>query len=413
MTSAAMTSPVRSSPFRVALCLLTALAVAGCNDSSKTTSGSGGSVSAGSSGSASTTDKFEQMRGELDRRYVLGPTLADSLGYRVAWNVDPVARRESGPRSAVLEGDSLFVVDEANYLTRILRSTGTRSWSWPVGDVSDTVLGVCRGVAQGRDVVLAVTEGDVHIFDASNGVQIGRHVLSRVAGTPPVLFGPSIIYGSIGGQLVWHHYESNSYIGGYTLQGGIRVPPTLSDTIVVAVSDRGHIMVLDARTRTQLWSRMAREAIVAPPAVGPTAVFVASLDQYIRCYDLGTGEVVWSTLHAEPLRESPVLIGDRLYLHTEDKGLCCYEAIPVADLDGNLLWSNPSIHGTVIGRHRGALMTWHGRDRVLTLLDEKSGTVLNTISMPKVRHLVVSAFDGGDLFAVGDSGSVTKAVPRQ
>lgn len=413
MNPAAKTTTARHILLHAALGCLTAAGLTGCNDSSKTTSGGGGSVAGGSTVHATSLDKFDQMRSDLDQRYVLGPTAADSFGYRVSWNIDPVAKRDSGPKIAVLEGDSLFVVDEANYLSRILRATGTRSWSWPVGDVTDTVLGVNRGTALGRDVILVTTEGDVHLFDSSNGVQLDRHPLSRVAATSPVLFGPALIYGSIGGQLVWHHFESNSYIGGYTLHGGIRVPPVISGDLVVGVSDQGHVIVLDARTRVQLWSRMAREAIVVPPAVGPTAIFVASLDQYIRCYDLGTGEVVWSALHAEPLREAPILIGDRLFLHTEDKGLCCYEAIPVADLDGNLIWNNPAIHGTVIGRHRGALMTWNSRNRVLTLLDETSGTELKSVNLPKVRHLVVSDFENGELFAVGDSGSITKAVPRQ
>lgn len=356
---------------------------------------------------------IEARRSVLDESYVLGPTAADQFGYRVAWNRQPFA---GGNRASIeqvtLAGDSLFTVDSANNLTRIQRANGNRMWSAPVAGPADSIMGVRRAPRGDRDVLLVITEGDIHVLDTNNGVQLDRQQLQRIASTAPMLIPPLLVYGTLNGTLIWHHYGMATYVGGYTLQGAITVPPQIIGDIVIVVTDRGHVMALDVDARTQIWSAFTRDAIVARPALTPNAVYVTSVDQFIRAYDLGTGLVLWSRLHSGALREPPVAIGDRIYVQTPDQGLVCYEALPFEDFDGNVFWSNDKITGTVIGRHGERLTAWDGGARRLTLFDEKTGDVLDTIPLPKAKALLLSSFDSGDLYAIGDDGAITRAVPR-
>jgi len=396
------------------------LLLAGCETTNTTASdetmsdadANGGTVGqAAPDGEARTPEeRIEQMQSALDRRYVVGPTAADQIGYRVMWNVTtPSAGTITNARIA---GDSLFTVNEDNSLTRVIRETGATPWSWPVAGRTDDVLGVRRAMMNGQDLILVITEGDLHVFNTGNGVQVDRQKLSRVAATAPTLYGDLVIYGSLNGEIVWHHFGLGTYVRGYALRGAVTVAPKLFGGAVFAVTDRGHVMAIDAGSASQYWSRYAREGIVAEPAVTRDAVYVASLDQYIRCYRYQTGEVLWSRLHAGPLREPPVIIGDQLYLQTPDQGLVCYEALPFNDLDGNVLWTSQEVSGTIIGRHQGNLLAWDAEARVLTLVDEKGGFVVRSIPMPKVQKLVISAFDSGELFAIGDGGEITRLVPR-
>jgi len=367
------------------------------------------SRSAGSGRSAA--DIVAAKRSPLDEQYVIGPTAADRIGYRVIWDVPP--RLNDVVEVARLHGDSLFLVDADNSITRIMRSNGTQTWLRPIGSMTDNVLGVVRSTMYGADVVMALTEGDLHIFETGNGVQRTRQPLSRVANTDAILFGPAIIYGSLNGQLVWHHYELGSYMGGTTLYGAVSAAPGLFDDVVVGVSNQGHVLAVEADSRVRIWDKMARAEIIAPPALSDEAVYVSSLDQHIRCYDIDNGQVLWDHLHSGPLTQPPVLIADKVLLQTPDMGLVCYEALPYGDLDGNILWNSEEAKGTIIGRHRGQLIAWDARSHTLEILDEQAGGLIDRIQLPKAEHVLISDFDSGEIYGIAASGQTTKIVPRQ
>jgi outer membrane protein assembly factor BamB len=385
----------------------------GCASSEQADQGSSGSAGAvdSPSGGRSAADIVASKRSALDEQYVMGPSAADRFGYRVAWDITP--RLNDTAELGTLQGDSLFIVDADNSITRLLRSNGTQTWVRPIGSRIDSVLGVQRASIDGQDVVMALTEGDLHVFETGNGVQRDRQSLSRVASTSGILFGPALIYGSLNGQIVWHHYELNSYMGGNSLYGAVSADPVSIDDVIVCVSDQGHVLAVDAGSRVRIWDKMARAQIVAEPAISQSAVYVASIDQHIRCYDINNGQVLWDHLHSGPLTQPPVLIADKLLLQTPDLGLVCFEALPYGDLDGNILWSTSEAKGTVIGRHRGQLIAWDGRSHTLEIIDEQGGGIVDRIPLPKAEHVLISEFESGEIYAIATEGRVTKVVPRQ
>jgi len=390
---------------------LAALA-AGCASSGSQSTGASGSSSGQSSSTTSASGSGGgDVTAALDEAYVVGPTPARALGYRISWNADPGGGEA---KSIALQGDSIFFVDSRNNLVRVLRESGNRVWSQPVGGSIDRVLGIVRATRGELDIVMALTEGDLHVFETGNGVQIDRQRLNqRVAATAPVKYGDMIIYGSLNGQVVWHHYNLNSFVRGSTLLGAISAPLILSGNVLVAVTDQGEVGALEAGGRGLVWRQTTRDPIVAAPAISGEAVYIAGRDQFIRCFDVRTGAEYWKHLHSEPLEESPVVIGDHVYVQTGDLGLCCYEALPYEDLDGNLKWSTHEAPGTVIGRRGPNLITWDDSARVVALIAEQSGELVDSVPVPSARTLLLDRFDNGDLYAIGDDGRMTRLVPQR
>jgi outer membrane protein assembly factor BamB len=407
----------KAAPAILALVLATA---AGCNDSNRTSSsgstssGSGGGSTSTASGGGSTSNRtIEEMRSSLDAEYTIGPTAADQLGYRVAWNATCLPGGNSRLAGVNLAGDSLYLTNTNNLLSRVSTANGATLWSWPVANVGDSVLGVARSIRDGVDWTLVLTEGDIHVFETGTGNQVSRHRLHRVASTAPVVYFDDIVYGSVNGTVVWHQFVHNAYLRGNSVVGSVSADPVMVGDSVLIVSSAGRVALIDLRNGAKRWEQSAREAIVAAPGVSDEAVYVASRDQYLYCFDLRTGERLWRRLHSQPLTEPPVVIGDHVFAQTPDLGLACYDALPVGDLDGNVVWNTSDVTGTVIGRRGARLLTWDDASRRVYVVDQATGDVTSVVDLPRVRSLLVSAFDEGELFAVSDEGVVTRLVPRR
>jgi outer membrane protein assembly factor BamB len=189
--------------------------------------------------------------------------------------------------------------------------------------------------------------------------------------------------------------------------------PVMADGLLVAVTESGHLMVLDAASVSQLWNRRLLDGVVGAPAVAHGAVFVASVDQHLYAFDLGSRIALWQTLTPSPLVDPPVVIDDTLYQQVAAEGLVAFVAIPRDKFGGERRWTAAEVRGSVIGRHQGRLMVWDAHGRALTLVDPATGDTIDSVHLPKVKLLTVEQIDSGELYAVGDNGEVTRLVPRQ
>lgn len=354
----------------------------------------------------------QSMANELAQRYVVGPLEVDKLGYRVDWNVAN-APTSSRVKLAVAAGDSIFTIDQGNVLTRIRRESGDRLWRAPVAEPIEAVHGINRVTSAGRDLVEVTTHSDVWVFDAQNGDFVAKNNLFRVSSTAPVQYGPYFIYGSISGQLIWFQHEVGTQWRAYQLGGAIRETPVQYRDLVIVVTENGETSALDAGNTARYWQKQARGNVVAPPAVGPQAVYVVSLDQHLYAYDLNTGRVRWFRLTDSPLRYAPVYLDNTLYVYVPTEGLQAFDPMPEdVYYNGRVRWTAEGVSGVVVGTHRGRLLVWDSEARVMSLVTAQNGDVVERISMPKVRHLVVDGMNSGEMFAVGDDGKVMRMVPR-
>lgn len=398
----------RSTPRPVAALLsaaLAALPLASCRSTASPAPQDATSNAAASEPARLTAD-------DLDRVMVIGPTAARQLGYRIDWEAKEVIPAGRTIRLMQPAGDALFVLDSVNDLARVKTSDGVRIWQAPVGDPVDNVLGINR-VSSPSDRIFVTVEGAMLVLDAGNGGFISRDKLSRIASTGAVEAGNFLIYGGRAGEIVWQEFRVGHPWRVNAVDGSIEHRPVLvSDgrgADIVAASTAGVVVVMDARTARTIWSKPLLANVSTRPAAGNGLAFVAGEDQYLWALRLADGSTAWKFFTDAPLTTGPVLLGDRLYQRIPSEGLVAFDAFQNDRPDGRKVWTSKDVKGEVIGRKGRNLLAWDGSSRTLSLVDDRGG-VVQSVVLPQVQQLVLTAEVDGDLYANAADGRVIKLV---
>jgi hypothetical protein len=383
-----------------------AMLLAGCSGGkapgTMNTGGSGSSEPAVRSGQAHTSETIAQ----LDRQYVVGPTIAGELNYRIAWQYESPS---ASPLKAVaLRGDSFFTLDQQNFLTRINIADGKARWRIQAADPVLDVISL--NIVDDRAFLTAGSE--MLVFDANNGSPYAKWRFEKVAGTQPVEYGDYLIYGSRGGEVVWIARRIGHFWRGYAIAPAIRVPPVIKDNLIAAVGSNGALVVLDAGSATKVWDKRLLDAVVCKPVFSDEALYVAGQDQYLWAFDIGTGRTLWKVLQEAPLTSSPTLIGDRLYQQVPGSGLACYNALPIDSPGGEFLWRNDGVTGNVILERRGELFAWDPASKNLSMLETSRGLTKKNFICDQAEFLIVGGETKEDLFAASKDGRVVRLVSR-
>jgi outer membrane protein assembly factor BamB len=388
-----------------ALLALMLLIAGGCASTEEAGDSSGASSAAPSSESPDTlADAAKFVRDH----YLVNPETARELGYRIDWQFPSSGRPL---KHVVVSDDSVYTLDERNFLSRIRTEEGARVWRVPVASEVEEVLGVTP--VPGVDRVYVTTGAAVLVLEIETGSLIDRQKLSKIANTAPVVSGPFFIYGSRSGELVWHSYLLGSYWRGYQIAPSISVAPVIDDGYVVTVGNDGRIMSLIADSASQVWNYRALEPIVARPAIGDGAVFVAGLDQYVRAYELAEVRTpIWEYLTESELTESPVLIGGRLYQQIPSEGLVCFEALPINEPGGVVVWRAEGVGGSVVTSLDDRLIAWDGNAHRLEIIDDRLGSLIEGLEMPDVEAIRSVDVNRGDVYVIGADGRLLRLVPR-
>jgi outer membrane protein assembly factor BamB len=347
---------------------------------------------------------------DLETEFLIGPSKVRELGYRIDHQARTFPEADSGVKRLAVLGDSAFVLDGRNFLTRLRRTDGHRVWRIPVADPLDDIHGITY--LPDEELVMLMAGAHLLILDDDTGSMVDKQDLGQIASTAPVVYGPALIYGARNGQLVWHSFEVGYQWRGYQISSTIRLNPLLvGDTIAVVASD-GTVMVLDAGSATAMWEKRLLSGVEASPVASDDLLYIAGLDQYVWALNLQTGRTAWRYLSEAPLTCPPALVDDRVYQHIPTEGLVCFEARPANAPGGKIVWSTPGVQGQVIGKHGNRLMVWDDRETRMSLIDAERGAVMTTVDLPDVRHIVMSTTESGDLYAVGNDGRVIRLVPR-
>lgn len=352
------------------------------------------------------SDVSPQTR-QLDSSLVIGSTVARDLGYRVDWQY-PVAGKNL--KLLTVQHDSVFALDENNYLTRIDREDGTRVWRIPISYPLAEIQGVTYLPDYNR--VLVISGGDLFVLNAPDGSQIGRQHLEKIANTEALSFGDQIIYGSRNGQLIWHSHAIAFQSNGYHIANSIKLTPLNQGQLIVVTGNGGELVVIDASSASKYWSKKLLDGVVAQPVIGNGAVYVAGLDQHIWAFDLGSGRNLWRYLTESPLTDSPVVIGDLVFQQVPEEGLICFEALPRSKPGGEIVWSDPNVAGNVVTTRRENLIIWNQQNQQMDVLTSLRGGHVSTINLPFVDKLMATSTVEGDLYAYHRDGRVVRLVPR-
>ncbi len=376
-----------------------AMATGGCASSPTAGAASPFARSASPAATSGSTD--------LEYEYLIGPSLARQLGLRIDLQTRTNPEGGSGIKLLSIQHDAVFVLDGVNFLTRLRRDDLQRLWRLPVAGPVDDVQGITY--QPGIDRVFLTSDANLLVLDDDTGSMVDKQKFDHIASTPPVVFGQFFIYGARNGQVVWHSYHVGHQWRAYQVSPTMRVAPILLGEMVIATGSDGRIMVLDASSAAGIWNKRLLNAVVAQPTTGHGLLYIAGTDQYMWAIDLATGRTNWKYLAEAPLVNSPVLIERRLFQQIPGQGLFCFQARPVDSPGGVILWTAPQVHGNVIGRIGPRLFVWNAGARRLKILEIARGGVIDTVDLPRVRHLHMDTATG-EIFAAGDDGRVIRLV---
>lgn len=345
---------------------------------------------------------------DLESEYIIGPQEARKLGLRIDFQTQTHPEQRSGVKMLSVQGKAIFVLDGLNFLTRLRRAGGQRLWRLPIAGPVDDIEGITYQPSTER--VFLTSTSNILVLDDGTGSMIDKQDLDQIASTAPVQYGEFLIYGSRSGQIVWHSYEVGYQWRAYQVSPTIRVAPLLINDIIVAIGSDGRVMVLDAPSAASIWSKTLLNEVTAAPATDNGLLYIAGLDQYLWAIRITDGRTLWKYLTDVPLDSPPAAINGQIYQQIRGKGLYCFAARPLDKPGGELLWKTPGVNGNVIGGRDHRLFVWDADGRVLNVVDAARGGVMETVSLPQVRHLLMR--DKGEVFAASDDGRVIALVPR-
>ncbi len=133
-------------------------------------------------------------------------------------------------------------------------------------------------------------------------------------------------------------------------------------------------------------------------------LFIAGRDRSVWAFDTA-GNRLWRYRSSSPLSAQPTAHGGVLYVDIPGQGLTAFE-----EPTGRVMWSSARVGGTVIATRHGKLLVNKGE--TLTLVDPSRGDMIEQITVPHLKKIVVDSFDDGKIYAVNNHGVIAKFVPR-
>jgi outer membrane protein assembly factor BamB len=344
---------------------------------------------------------------EVKRDYLINYETARELDLRIDYQTQTHPEEGSGLSRLSIQSDAIFVLDGVNFLTRLRRANGQRTWRLPVGGRLDLIQGINYDPVSER--VFLMSTSHVLVLDDDTGSMIDKQRLGQIASTAPVLFGSFFIYGSRNGQVVWHSADVGYQWRGYQVSPTIRVAPLLVNGVVVATGSDGRVMVIDAASVAGIWNKRLLNEVSAAPTTDGGLLFIAGLDQYLWAIDIASGRTHWKYLAEVPLDSPPTVLEGQLYQQIAGSGLHCFVARPLDAPGGEILWTAPEVAGDVIGANRHRLFVWDSEGRVLDVVDAIRGGVMTTVNLPDVKFIYM--LGESDLYAASDDGRVIALSP--
>ena len=377
---------------------------------------------------------------------VAGINLDDlrNTGYRIDWMNQSNSHNLHLP---TVSNNSIYTIDENDYLTRYDLHSGQWRWSTPIGNQVYELRSINEFADKG--LVYVVSDGAVYIVQSDSGnypsnsnnkttaYATGKKQLplKLVANTPAISSGKFLIYGATSGDVVWFNPEIGFSSNRYKIGPSINVSPSVVEAAITASgrtqravvtgSRDGSVIAVDARNLSRLWSLKLLGAIECPVAysiespetivgtIPRSSVFIAGSDQYLRAVDFISGLTRWEVLTTSKLRDSPVIHDNKVYQRIPNDGLACYEAFP-HDISGKQNWLSSDISGNVItSTVSNRLVCWDQQTRILQIVEPRKGGIISSVSIPTAKKLISDNDIGGSLYIITDNDMLLRIVSRQ
>ena len=351
---------------------------------------------------------------ELDRKLLVGPTLANQLGMRCEWQQEVPADSRTGIKDVYLIGEDIAVADSDNRLTLLRGDSGSTIWHSAPLPRYEKLLELMQTTINGENRIVAATDTDAFVLDGNTGHMVSRQNLPNAPVTGVTRFGPELIFGGADGRIVFHNTKVGFELRANGMQGRVTATPLVAGPDVVGVSSIGEVMMLDANSASRRWVRRLTGSIEAEPAASRDNVFIATKGQSLWCLDRKDGSVKWKYFCESPLARGPVVFGDRVFQQIPSEGLVCFEADPMDSPRGKVVWTNRELDQEIVTVLGNDLLLWDSHAREATLIDSSRGDVKTTVNLSKVEALFAFRDAGNKLIliTISPEGTVQRLGSR-
>jgi outer membrane protein assembly factor BamB len=341
-------------------------------------------------------------------------------GYRWQWSARPRIDGSGTLDRATVHDDLLVTIDDRGAITALDTTTGSVRWSAGVADPLTRLIGTERV----GDTILVFTRPAMFAVDANTGNLLARQPMDVVVSTVPAIDGGTAIFGTPTGEVYAHEfarpngqlkpppYDRGARAWGYMIAGAITSDPIEVDGLIGMVSDAGSVFFVDPFTGAGVGRNSIWKGLDSDPVTDGARLFAASLDQSVYAFT-PRGELAWRVPTSAPLRDQPTAWargGDPersvLFVNIPGEGLTAFDG-PT----GAVLWKNAQAGGEVVGIRAGNPVAFDGQS--LFVLDATNGDIVITEPLRGVARVVSGDLVDGNLYAVGEDGTIAMFTPRR
>ena len=371
-----------------------------------------------SSGSSITSTPTASPTPSTDGVFIADPGSVKNLGLTTVWQVGVESGRGTSAKVVYTtdpDGDSIFVLDSAPGLARVLVRDGRTVWRDRVGEASDRVLSVARSPQPKRDEVVICLDSGILAADFATGRLAARHKITRLPTTPAVLDGDFAVFGAKAGQVVWQQLSIGAFMHVNGVRGTVVDEPLSLDEGVAVGSSEGDVAVFSTDRGKSLWRRDVGAGVVGNLASDPVSVYARCNDHSVHAMDIGTGKPRWRWKSTEALTGRLFAGGGLVLTRIEGGELVALESLRDTSTDmtlrdGRVAWRSSAV-GDPLCTIDDEIMLWDARTRTATTVSSVSGKVSASARFPDAVDIAVTRVDDPDVYLLSSTGLLQRCAP--
>jgi len=243
------------------------------------------------------------------------------------WEFETESEVFSGP---TLHGDSVLVTTESGQLFSLRAADGKKQWEF----VIEAPLRCAPTIVAGH-TLLAGCDKQLHAVNLATGESTGAHTIAGESGNTVAIAGGRAYFGAESGVFCAVDVKAfDAMSTAWTYRDprrgqGIRTAAAVSKSVIVYGSNGKAIYGLSPQTGERLWIKEVRSRVQSSPVIvknpaGKERVIAATQRGLLLLLDAKTGETLWEYDAGGGFLGSPAVAEGRVLIANEDGTLYCF-----------------------------------------------------------------------------------------
>lgn len=240
------------------------------------------------------------------------------------WTYKPNAAVEP---ALILQNEVLFFGCKDKYVLAVNCANGKK-----IGRFKMRFSSTCA--IQEHFLVIASRYGKNTLFtyDLSHGKYLWQIDAGDIS-TEPLVVDQSIYIAALYQHVDRYELKTGKKMWTYKTKSQLNCSPALKSGTLVAGSDDGLIIALNAENGSEQWTFQTAGTIYATPVIQDSTVYVGSFDNYLYALDLKKGTLRWKFQTTAKILQAAAVTDELILVGSNDYYLYCLRRA-----DGVLLW---------------------------------------------------------------------------